>query len=96
MFITTKNIRERIENILKGTYVSTNSTFSINQNLFKETDIDAGSIENQNAGASDRKFEVLAGEMKPIQEINHFDGFGLYESDFTVKISYFYKIISVK
>lgn len=90
MFITTKNIRERIENILKGTYVSTNSIFSINQNLFKETDIDAGSIENQNAGASDRKFEVLAGEMKPIQEINHFDGFGLYESDFTVKISYFY------
>lgn len=90
MFIATKNIRERIENILKGTFVATNTTFSINQYLFKENDIDAGSIENQTAGSSDRRFEVLAGEIKPLQEINHFDGFGLYESDFTVKVSYFY------
>lgn len=90
MFILTKQIRQRIEDLVTGKYVPTNSTFSLPLNLLQINDPDTGSIIDQVSSASERKVEVLAGAIKQLNEINHYDGFVLYESDFTVKISYFY------
>lgn len=90
MTLLTEQIRQRIENIILGVYNIPDGNYQIQFGLFELSNGDSGSIEQIPESSSDRKVEVLAGTVSPIHSLNHSDGFGLYYSDFTVKVSYYY------
>lgn len=86
---STKTIRQRIENILIGDFIPADTRFSISSGRFKLHDKDTGSIEMNYDSVAERKIQVLCGPIGEIDSVNHMDGFGLYEFDLTVKVSYF-------
>lgn len=90
MTLLTEEIRQRIENIILGVYNISDGNYQIPFGLFELSNADLGTIEQTTENASDRKIEVLAGTASPIHSVNHSDGFGLYYSNFTVKVSYYY------
>ena len=85
----TSTLRQRIENLILGTYAPS-ATFSIATNRFRLHDWDAGTLEQNTDSTIDRSFHVDMGAAIPDPSFNPLDGFCLYSAQVTVKVGYLY------
>ena len=90
MTLLTKPIRQRIEDIIINEYSISDPNYTIPFGIFSLSLPDAETIEETISSASDRQVEILSGPILPVLEVNHIDNFGLYYSEFVIKVSYNY------